>query len=282
MGLISQHQSTCLLKNRPSQPAFLKSWQVVCDTTQGAPTFIIPQNKTLMLQPLSFQGPCKSTIINIKIMGTSSVPKISKNWKWVNNDHDELCIKFDSINGLVINGGGNIDDQGALDGGQVIDQRPKNHISITSCNGVLLSRLRIIAPENSPNTDEIDISTSINMLVEKSTISTGDDCIAIKSGFKLINITSINYGYGHGIRFATVEEVHVRNIAFKGPTNGARIKTWVGGSYYAIKITYEDIKFIGVKNPVIIDQHYDAYNVLSNTRNVDIGSKAVKVSDVTF
>ncbi|KAL5101403.1 hypothetical protein RYX36_005730 [Vicia faba] len=93
--------------------AFLKSWQSVCDTTRGAPTFIIPQDKTFMLQPLSFQGPCKYATINVKIMGTITALKSPKNWKWVNNDDDESCIKFDGINGLVINGGGNVDGQGA-------------------------------------------------------------------------------------------------------------------------------------------------------------------------
>lgn len=46
-----------------------------------------------------------------------------------------------------------------------------------------------------------------------------------------------------------------------------------GGSGYARKITYEDIKLFGVKNPIIIDQQYDA---------LQGKSKAVKVSDVTF
>lgn len=50
---------------------------------------------------------------------------------------------------------------------------PKNHISIASCNDALLFGLHIIAPENSPNTDGIDISTSSNIVIEKSTISTG-------------------------------------------------------------------------------------------------------------
>lgn len=46
-----------------------------------------------------------------------------------------------------------------------------------------------------------------------------------------------------------------------------------GGSGYARKITYEDIKLFGVKNPVIIDQQYNPYQG---------ESKAVKVSAVTF
>jgi polygalacturonase len=50
---------------------------------------------------------------------------------------------------------------------------PKNHISICDCNGALISHLHIIAPENSPNTDGIDISRSTNIFIDHSTISTG-------------------------------------------------------------------------------------------------------------
>lgn len=50
---------------------------------------------------------------------------------------------------------------------------PKNHISIADCNGALISHLHIIAPENSPNTDGIDISRSTNIIIDHSTISTG-------------------------------------------------------------------------------------------------------------
>jgi len=50
---------------------------------------------------------------------------------------------------------------------------PKNHISIAGCNDALISQLHIIAPEDSPNTDGIDISTSTNIFIQHSIISTG-------------------------------------------------------------------------------------------------------------
>ncbi|KAI5395721.1 hypothetical protein KIW84_062052 [Lathyrus oleraceus] len=113
-------------------------------------------------------------------------------------------------------------------------------------------------------------------------VGEGDDCVAINSGCEFINITDVYCGPGHGISvgslgkggsYASVENIYVKNITFTGTTNGARIKTWIGGSGYARKISYEDIKLFGVKNPIIIDQQYDPYQG---------ESKAVKVSDVTF
>ncbi len=50
---------------------------------------------------------------------------------------------------------------------------PKNHISISSCNEVYISNLRISAPEDSPNTDGIDISHSSNVRVLNTVMETG-------------------------------------------------------------------------------------------------------------
>ena len=109
----------------------------------------------------------------------------------------------------------------------------KNHISINDCNNVVISDIHISAPEQSPNTDGIDISQSKNVLIQNSLIATGiklmlrfsviikyiilcfylfllllisllnivgDDCIAINNGSSNINIVGITCGPGHGIR----------------------------------------------------------------------------------
>ncbi|GAU51493.1 hypothetical protein TSUD_413770 [Trifolium subterraneum] len=257
-----------------------------------------------MTQPFTFQGPCKSATINVMIRGTITAPQSREHWKSDSNDHDSW-ITFNHISGLIVNGGGTLNGQGAswwdkkdasdrptalrflgcenLKHGSLTHlNSPRNHISITGCDGVLVSNVSLIAPETSPNTDGIDISSSTKVFIEHSTISTGDDCVAINSGSKFINITNIKCGPGHGIsvgslgkhgEYATVEEVYVSHIIFTRTTNGARIKTWEGGSGYARKITYDDITLVGVKNPVIIDQQYNAL--------ASIG-RGVKISDVTF
>ncbi|KAL5067813.1 hypothetical protein RYX36_018700, partial [Vicia faba] len=291
--------------NTDDSNAFLKAWGDVCGTTKGNPTLIIPKDKKFMLQPMKFQGPCKSETINIEIMGTIIAPKNRESWKLDDND-SESWISFSHVNGLVISGEGIIDGQGSswwnkvgeadrptalriigcenikLSGLKHINS-PRNHLSITSCTRALIFNLHMTAPEDSPNTDGIDISSSTYIVIQRSIISTGDDCVAINSGSRFINISDVLCGPGHGISvgslgkggsYATVEDVYVRNITFTGTTNGARIKTWAGGSGYAKKIIYEDIKLFGVKNPVIIDQQYNPY--------LGGESEAVKVSDVIF
>ncbi|XP_004500601.2 probable polygalacturonase At3g15720 [Cicer arietinum] len=296
--------------NTDDTNAFVKAWNDVCSTNLGTPTLIIPENKTFVLQQVLFQGPCKSATVTIKLQGTINAPNFSKASKW-KVDGGGKWLKFSHINGLVVNGGGQINGQGegwwkkfpknreskrptALQfiGCQNLTvsnlthiNSAKNHISITSCQGVSISNLHIVAPGNSPNTDGIDISSSTNVAVTNSNIETGDDCIAINNGCSFINISGIFCGPGHGISVGslgkggsrnTVEEVYVKNCTFNGTTNGARIKTWPRGRGYAKNIRYENIKLIGVKNPVIIDQTYHPLD------NYDNGSETLKVSNVTY
>ncbi|KAK9140117.1 hypothetical protein Scep_009798 [Stephania cephalantha] len=65
---------------------------------------------------------------------------------------------------------------------------------------------------------------------------------------------------GEGGAYDTVEKVNVKNCNLTGTQHGVRIKTWQGGSGYARSITFEDISFNSVKNPIIIDQYYTDNN----------------------
>ncbi|CAI0465416.1 unnamed protein product, partial [Linum tenue] len=163
----------------------------------------------------------------------------------------------------------------------------RNHISIDGCNDVIVSGLHIFAPEQSPNTDGIDIAGSTNIQVMNSVIQTGDDCIAINTLCSNINITGVTCGPGHGIsvgslgmngEVAKVEGIYVQNCTFTGSTNGARIKTWQGGAGYARHIIFDDITLINTDNPIIIDQYYcpNCVNQASNN------TSAVQISDVSY
>ncbi|CBI36346.3 unnamed protein product, partial [Vitis vinifera] len=76
----------------------------------------------------------------------------------------------------------------------------KQHIVITKCHGALISKIKVIAPEDSPNTDGINIASSKNVRVQRSHISTGDDCIAISAGSSNIKIKGMTCAPSHGIR----------------------------------------------------------------------------------
>ncbi|CAN8269275.1 unnamed protein product [Cochlearia groenlandica] len=284
--------------------AFLKAWEVVCSGTQDG-KLIVPPGITFMLQPLKFQGSCKSTPILFQILGNLVAPSKEK-WK---GDKDQWIV-FSDIEGLVVEGNGEINGQGSTWWEHKGSSRPTAlkfkscnnvrlrglthldsamaHIHINGCNGVTISNLRINAPESSPNTDGIDIAASSNVIIQDSVIATGDDCIAINSGTFNIRISGINCGPGHGISIgslgkdgetASVENVCVQNCNFRGTTNGARIKTWPGGSGYARMITFHGITLDNVENPIIIDQHY---NNGHSDKFTDDKLSAVEVSKVVY
>ncbi|KAG5022439.1 hypothetical protein AAZX31_07G116900 [Glycine max] len=278
--------------------AFLRAWQSTCGA-QGAATLLIPPNRVFLVSSLILKGPC-SAAIQIQLRGKIVAPAKDA---WVGG-YKYTWILISNINGLTIEGNG-----GLLDGdGSTwwackncprpavlsfqscnrlsvsylnIINSPRAHIGINQCQGAIFSNINIHAPGNSPNTDGIDINSSQNIMIRDSFIASGDDCIAITGSSSYINVTGIDCGPGHGIsigslgrNYDTIQEVHVQNCKFTSTTNGARIKTFAGGSGYAKRITFEEITLIQARNPIIIDQFYVGEDDLTNGE--------VQVSDVTF
>ncbi|XP_057981147.1 probable polygalacturonase At3g15720 [Malania oleifera] len=285
--------------------AFAKAWETLCSGSGGSNALIVPSGKTFRLQPTRFAGPCRAERVHVQILGSLVAPAAPGDW---DGCVDGSWLSFSGVEGLTIDGSGTIDGQGSLWWqnpnaalhfnacnnlllkGLTHMNSPRNHISITNCKGVMVSNLKIVAPEKSPNTDGIDISQSDEVTIQHSSIGTGDDCIAINTGSTNVNITNIACGPGHGISIGslghdgqedTVVGVYVGNSIFTGTQNGARIKTWPGGSGYARQITFEHITLDKAQNPIIIDQNY--CNGLHNCRaSHDAKQSDVEVSDVTF
>lgn len=83
----------------------MKAWRAACDFNGRARVFVPPGVYTL--GEIIFAGPCKGTHpIILQIAGTlKAVPDVSEysNFAW---------ISFESINGVIITGGGTLDAQG--------------------------------------------------------------------------------------------------------------------------------------------------------------------------
>ncbi|CAL9228381.1 unnamed protein product, partial [Arabidopsis halleri] len=304
-----------ILKNNYVKKAFLQAWTAACGGDGDIKTLLIPSDKTFLLQPTVFQGPCKSSSIKVQLDGAIVAPSDKVAWS---DPISRMWIKFSTVSGLTIVGSGTIDSRGSsfwealhiskcdnlrINGITSIDS-PKNHISIKTCNTVAISNINLFAPETSPNTDGIDISDSTNINIFDSIIQTGDDCIAINSGSSNINITGINCGPGHGISVgslgaggaeAKVSDVHVTHCTFNQTTNGARIKTWLVyfsflfTNYYLLYFT--DITLINTKNPIIIDQQYidkgkldgeESSVAISNVKYVDFRGTSSNKNAITL
>ncbi|KAK1259041.1 putative polygalacturonase [Acorus gramineus] len=205
--------------------AFLKAWKDACGSKDGVSTLSIPSGKTFLLKPITFSGPCQAAGIHVQILGTIQAPQQSE-WSGVDPD---MWIMFREISGLNLEGPGTIDGSGSqwwpksckhspkaclqaptqlvMMGCSHIQMShlklvnsPRNHLSIASCDNVVMNDLTITAPGDSPNTDGIDISNSKSIVLSNSIIATGDDCVAINSGTSDLNITGVACGPGHGIR----------------------------------------------------------------------------------
>ena len=141
------------------------------------------------------------------------------------------------------------------------------HFNLLGCKNVTFQNVTIIAPENSPNTDGIHVSSSEVINIFNTRISTGDDCISVGDSNKQITITNVTCGPGDGIsigslgRYANRTEVRgvtVKSCKLINTWNGVRIKSWPdsASAYTASDLHFEDIEMVNVSNPVIIDQEY--------------------------
>ncbi|XP_074570373.1 putative polygalacturonase At3g15720 [Curcuma longa] len=185
--------------------AFLRAWAEVCNDASAT-------------------GPCKPSSITVQITGVIVAPGDVKAWRGNNAN----WLMFSDVNGLTLTGTGRIDGQGqgwwdmcprdnkmqvlmngcnnlVVKGLKLVNSQ-RSHLAIVNCNDVLLSQLTITAPEESPNTDGIDVANSRRVRIEWSTIATGDDCIAINRGTFQINITGIADTLDESLNNAILED----------------------------------------------------------------------------
>ncbi|XP_022742038.1 polygalacturonase-like [Durio zibethinus] len=269
--------------------AFEMAWEEAC-SLEGAVVLEVPEGNSYFLRPIRFSGPCESNL-TIEIYGTIEASDDMSDYE----EESRYWLVFDSVDNLIIEGGGNINGNGdiwwqnsckinkdlpcthaptaltlyksknlTVQNLNIIDAQ-QIHVSFEKCTNVQASNLTVTAPEKSPNTDGIHVTHTQNIQITNSVIGTGDDCISIVSGSQNVQAMDITCGPGHGISIgslgsgnskAYVSGVIVDGAKLSGTTNGVRIKTWQGGSGSASNITFQNIKMYNVTNPIIIDQNY--------------------------
>ncbi|KAM3395837.1 exopolygalacturonase [Capsicum galapagoense] len=289
--------------------AFMKAWYDACHWEGGGVVYI--PHGTYYLKQVSFVGPCWSFMRFIikGVLKAPTNPSLFNKNTW---------IGFRYIDGLVVKGGGYLDGQGAsawpyndcsknpkcmtlpvsmrfdfVKNSRIHHLRSINsknsHITLFACHNINISYIRLTAPDESPNTDGIKIGVSTNIKISRTVIQTGDDCIAMVTGSKNIDISDVTCGPGHGISIGSlggspgeiVTGIKVRNCTFIGSQNGVRIKTWAPSSAsVASDIYFGGIYMEHVYNPILIDQQY-CPNPSSCSDLAQDNSK-VQISNVTF
>ncbi|XP_066383764.1 polygalacturonase-like [Miscanthus floridulus] len=293
--------------------AFEAAWDAACGARGPSVVMVVPAQRSFLVGPVSFQGPCASGRVTVQIQGTIMAPLTAASaWSSGTNLY---WLMFNRVDGLRVTGNGVLDGSGQswwvrrchsdahaacvesaptalklvscnnLELSQFSSRNsPQMHIAIIECSGVNVWGLNVAAPGNSPNTDGVHVERSQGVRITNSTIGTGDDCVSISSGSRFVTVDGIQCGPGHGVsigslakngEIAAVEYIDVKNVYFTNTANGARIKTWEGAQGYARSISFTDIEFDNVDHPVIIDQFY-------RDRTLEVRTLAVAISNVTY
>ncbi|GAA0187085.1 lyase [Lithospermum erythrorhizon] len=144
---------------------------------------------------------------------------------------------------------------------------PSWNIHPVYCSNVIVQGVTIIAPVTSPNTDGINPDSCLNTRIEDCYIVSGDDCIAVKSGWDQYGIAfgmptkrlvirrltcispfsamiALGSEMSGGIQDVRAEDLHAINTE-----SAVRIKTAVGrGAYvkdiYVKRVTMETMKYV--------------------------------------
>ncbi|KAF2319544.1 hypothetical protein GH714_016903 [Hevea brasiliensis] len=226
--------------------AFKKAWDKACSSNETA-NIVVPENKTYLLKPVTFSGPCQSDL-TFQINGTIVAPGDMREYE----DDRSYWIVFDNVQKLGVNGGGTIDGNGRewwensckINKSNPCEDGP-TAVTFNECNNLIVSNLGF------KNAQQMHLKF--------------ESCI---------NIGSL----GANNSEAEVSGVCVDRATLSGTTNGVRIKTWQGGSGYAKNITFKNIIMINVSNPIIIDQNYCEKDVPCPPEQ----KSAVQVSNVIY
>ncbi|CAL0330271.1 unnamed protein product [Lupinus luteus] len=146
------------------------------------------------------------------------------------------------------------------------------------CKNITIKHVTILAPvSKAPNTDGIDPDSCEDMLIEDCYISTGDDAIAIKSGWdqygiaygrpsknimirNLVVRSMVSAGVSIGSEMSGgVFNVTVENLLVWDSRRAVRIKTAPGRGGYVRQITYRNLTFENVRVGIVMKTDYNEH-----------------------
>ncbi|XP_022958006.1 probable polygalacturonase [Cucurbita moschata] len=104
------------------------------------------------------------------------------------------------------------------------------------CSNVVVRYVTILAPRDSPNTDGIDPDSSNNVCIEDSYISTGDDLVAVKSGWD-------EYGIAYG---RSSYDITIRRISGSSPFAGVAVGSETSGGVSNVLAEHLSLYDMGV------------------------------------
>ncbi len=227
-------------------------------------------------------------------------PLVEARWEGSTRTVHASFISGRNLRNLALSGGGTIDGRGgvwwrAFREGRLAAPRPRLisfedcedvvvqdlllldspswTLNPVRCRGVVARGVRIRNPPNSPNTDGINPDSCQSVLIEGCRISSGDDCITLKSGSEAeapelrapcrdIVIANCILEAGHGglvvgsEMSGGVSRVVVSNCVFRGTDRGIRVKSRRGRGGLVEDLRLSNLVMEGVAVPLAINLRY--------------------------
>ncbi|KAK8965488.1 putative polygalacturonase [Platanthera guangdongensis] len=136
------------------------------------------------------------------------------------------------------------------------------------CSNVVIKNLTVLSPLHSPNTDGIDTDSSMNVCIEDCYIESGDDLVAVKSGWDQYGIavaqpstnviiqrvsgtTPTCSGVGIGSEMSGgISDVIIDNLHVWDSAAAVRIKTDRGRGGYITNVSITNARMERVKIPI--------------------------------
>ncbi|PGG99935.1 hypothetical protein AJ79_08372 [Helicocarpus griseus UAMH5409] len=160
------------------------------------------------------------------------------------------------------------------------------HSFIAYSTNITMTNLDMSAISNSQwttvNTDGTNTWKSSNVVISNWTVTSGDDCIAVKGNSTNIHVSNITCyesgamvigSMGNTWQPEYVENVDFEHVKLNHSSNAAWIKTYPGTGYVR-NVTFRDIKFKDVNQPIYISP------CIYTGQNCD-GSR-LQISDITW
>jgi len=172
---------------------------------------------------------------------------------------------------------------------------PNSHCSFRDCRDLTFRGLTMTAPDESPNTDAINLGRTKNVLITSCTISTGDDNVAmVSSGDPVeenvtenVTVRDCTFGFGHGVSIgsftsAGLRDITVENVSFDKTVNGIRIKSEESRGGEVKNVTYRNLTMTGVRYPIVITSYYPKWPKNPADAQPATGGNLPRYSDLLF
>jgi len=150
----------------------------------------------------------------------------------------------------------------------------KQHLFLSKSTGATVWDIRIATPDDTFNTDGVDIDSSTDVTVANSYFMEGDDCVALttnslpESG---ITVRGMHCYGTHGLSIGSGTTFGLNSILFYRNTlngydifghlstfdNGIRVKSFAGGGGLVTNVVYADTCMTAIQNLIVLNPFYD-------------------------